>query len=102
MAQEIPTGSDDVKHYLVESVVTAPKWDRAISVSSNQGYENVLSEPDEFKPDPNPIRKTSTKHQENYLNQDVKQKSNQLGVSLNVKRNACNHFIFSMSWRWRN
>ena len=86
MAQEIPTGSDDVKHYLVESVVTAPKWDRAISVSSNQGYENVLSEPDEFKPDPNPIRDTSTKHQENYLKQDIKQKSNLMGVSLDVKR----------------
>ena len=85
MAQEIPTGSDDVKHYLVESVVTAPKWDRAISVSSNQGYENALSEPDEFKPDPNPIRDTSTKHQENYLKQDIKQKSNLMGVSVDVK-----------------
>ena len=66
MAQEI-TGSDDVKHYLVASIASAPKWDRAISVASNQGYETLLSEPDEFKPDPNPIRETSSKQQENYL-----------------------------------
>ena len=85
MAQEI-TGSDDMKHYLVESVVSAPKWDRAISVTSNQGYETLLSEPDEFKPDPNPIRETSTKHQEHYLKQDIKQKSNLMGVSVDVKR----------------
>ena len=79
MAQEI-TGSDDVKHYLVESITSAPKWDRAISVTSNQGFETLLSEPEEFKPDPNPIRDTSTKHQENYLKQDIKQKSNLMGV----------------------
>ena len=85
MAQEI-TGSDDVKHYLVESITTAPKWDRAISVTSNQGFETLLSEPEEFKPDPNPIRDTSTKHQENYLKQDIKQKSNLMGVSVDVKR----------------
>ena len=85
MAQEI-TGSDDVKHYLVESIASAPKWDRAISVTSNQGFETLLSEPEEFKPDPNPIRDTSTKHQENYLKQDIKQKSNLMGVSVDVKR----------------
>ena len=85
MAQEI-TGSDDVKHYLVESITSAPKWDRAISVTSNQGFETLLSEPEEFKPDPNPIRDTSTKHQENYLKQDIKQKSNLMGVSVDVKR----------------
>ena len=84
MAQEI-TGSDDVKHYLVESIASSPKWDRAISVTSNQGYETLLSEPEEFKPDPNPIRDTSTKHQENYLKQDIKQKSNLMGVSVDVK-----------------
>ena len=86
MAQEI-TGSDDVKHYLVESITSAPKWDRAISVTSNQGYETLLSQPaDQFKPDPNPIRETSTKHQENYLKQDIKQKSNLMGVSVDVQQ----------------
>ena len=86
MAQEIK-GSDDVKHYLVESIANAPKWDRAISVTSNQGYETLVSEPaEQFKPDPNPIRDTSTKHQENYLKQDIKQKSNLMGVSVDVKR----------------
>ena len=74
-----------MKHYLVESIASAPKWDRAISVTSNQGFETLLSEPEEFKPDPNPIRDTSTKHQENYLKQDIKQKSNLMGVSVDVK-----------------
>ena len=102
MAQEI-TGSDDVKHYLVENIASSPKWDRAISVTSNQGYETLLSEPDEFKPDPNPIRETSTKQQENYLKQDIKQKSNLMGVSVDVQANCLfNLLFFSMPWRWRN
>ena len=102
MAQEI-TGSDDVKHYLVESIASSPKWDRAISVTSNQGYETLLSEPDEFKSDPNPIRETSTKQQENYLKQDIKQKSNLMGVSVDVQANCLfNLLFFSMPWHWRN
>ena len=81
-----------MKHYLVESIASAPKWDRAISVTSNQGFETLLSEPEEFKPDPNPIRDSSTKHQENYLKQDIKQKSNLMGVSVDVKKNHLTFF----------
>ena len=84
MAQEIGE-TDDLKQYLVENVAGATKWDRAISVTSNQGFETLMCLPEEFKPDPLPVKDSPSKAQDTYLKQDIKKTSNVMGVRINVK-----------------
>jgi hypothetical protein len=79
IAQEF-TGIELSKEYTVETIEKPIKWDRAISMSSNQGFESVIIESEDLNSDPLTMKEPIIKSQESHLKSRAKKSSNTLGV----------------------
>ena len=73
---------DDLKQYPEEATHDGSTLGRAISVTSSQGFDALMIEPDIFKPDPLCLKDSSVRSQEHHLKQDIKSTPKNMGVSL--------------------
>jgi len=76
------SGIEFSKEYTVESIENPVKWDRAISVTSNQGFDNVVIESEDLHSDPPQFRKPLVQTQEPNKKSQAKKTSKAIGVSL--------------------
>ena len=72
---------DDLKQYPNEATQDGSTLGRAISVTSNQGFDALMLEPDIFNPDPLCLKDSSVRSQEHHLKQDIKSTPKNMGVS---------------------
>jgi len=78
-AQEF-TGIELSKEYTAETIEKPIKWDRAISIPSNQGFESVIIESEDLNSDPLRLKEPVIKSQELQLKSRAKKSSKTFGV----------------------
>lgn len=79
IAQEF-TGIELSKEYTAETIEKPIKWDRAISIPSNQGFESVIIESEDLNSDSLALKEPFIKSQESHLKSRAKKTSKMLGV----------------------
>jgi len=82
IAQEF-TGIELSKEYTAETIEKPIKWDRAISIPSNQGFDSVILESEDINSDPLKIKEPVIKSQESQLKSRAKKSSKTLGYTYN-------------------